>query len=152
RFLTTDPVYGGNANAYEYVHADPVNKYDLDGRAWYNPVRWVRSWRGVRQRHASADFTHSAVMFGVSFTPFRAARTARGLSKLRTVTRSCRGRWGWARCGGAALTLSEIPSTYWYGKNTLRHVNRGYANFKAQLMNSMTPYPRYGYRKWRGRF
>ncbi|MFK4214150.1 RHS repeat-associated core domain-containing protein, partial [Streptomyces sp. NPDC030920] len=32
RFLTTDPVYGGNANAYEYVHADPVNKYDLDGR------------------------------------------------------------------------------------------------------------------------
>ncbi|MER5466894.1 DNRLRE domain-containing protein, partial [Streptomyces sp. NPDC002668] len=32
RFLSLDPVYGGNANPYEYVHADPLNKYDLDGR------------------------------------------------------------------------------------------------------------------------
>ena len=31
RFLQTDPVYGGNANPYVYP-ADPVNRYDLDGR------------------------------------------------------------------------------------------------------------------------
>ncbi|WP_237527769.1 RHS repeat-associated core domain-containing protein [Streptomyces sp. SID2119] len=32
RFLSMDPVHGGNANAYEYCTADPVNCYDLDGR------------------------------------------------------------------------------------------------------------------------
>ncbi|WP_420717809.1 DNRLRE domain-containing protein [Streptomyces sp. XY152] len=32
RFLSTDPVPGGSANAYEYGNGDPVNQYDLDGR------------------------------------------------------------------------------------------------------------------------
>ncbi|MGW4897651.1 DNRLRE domain-containing protein [Kitasatospora sp. NPDC004240] len=33
RFLSIDPIQGGSANAYEYTYADPLNKYDLDGRA-----------------------------------------------------------------------------------------------------------------------
>lgn len=31
RFLGADPVWGGSANSYDYVNADPVNATDLDG-------------------------------------------------------------------------------------------------------------------------
>ncbi|MGN6816790.1 MAG: RHS repeat domain-containing protein, partial [Solirubrobacterales bacterium] len=36
RFISTDPVHGGSANAYDYVNADPVNGYDLNGE-WPTP-------------------------------------------------------------------------------------------------------------------
>lgn len=32
RFLQTDPVPGGSANAYDYAYQDPINTLDLDGR------------------------------------------------------------------------------------------------------------------------
>ncbi|MGW5599498.1 RHS repeat-associated core domain-containing protein [Streptomyces rochei] len=48
RFLSTDPVYGGNANTYEYCAGDPVNCYDLDGTfrysywksPWWSPIQY----------------------------------------------------------------------------------------------------------------
>ncbi len=33
RFLEPDPIEGGSANNYDYVQADPLNAYDLDGTA-----------------------------------------------------------------------------------------------------------------------
>ncbi|MGJ3559722.1 RHS repeat-associated core domain-containing protein [Streptomyces sp. INA 01156] len=41
RFPQTDPVFGGNCNAYDFVCAGPVNGPDLDGRcgAWENPFK-----------------------------------------------------------------------------------------------------------------
>jgi RHS repeat-associated protein len=57
RFLSTDPVYGGNANAYEYVTADPLNQYDLDGRNRWSFIK--RGWRYVpRAYRATRSFFH----------------------------------------------------------------------------------------------
>ncbi|MGB8651593.1 MAG: RHS repeat-associated core domain-containing protein [Mycobacteriales bacterium] len=46
RFLQTDPVAGGSANAYDYVYQDPINKFDLDGRCW--GCGWFKKhWKAV---------------------------------------------------------------------------------------------------------
>ena len=37
RFTSVDPIDGGSASAYDYAGADPVNNFDLDGRACVRP-------------------------------------------------------------------------------------------------------------------
>ncbi|MEU9158135.1 RHS repeat-associated core domain-containing protein, partial [Streptomyces sp. NPDC048417] len=111
RFLSIDPIPGGNANAYEYVTADPLDKFDLDGRRWCwrwcsTADRWGRNpnWRHY---YWGANIATSVVSF----------RRIKALKKFRA--RSCWTRWrGFASCGGHALGIADlIYSVHQYSRN-----------------------------------
>ncbi|MFJ3786834.1 DNRLRE domain-containing protein [Streptomyces sp. NPDC090093] len=102
RFLQMDPVRGGSANAYEYVFADPVNKYDTDGR-------WVPLILGVA-RLGMACFRYCGKIYRGAKMAYRGWRVRRKIHKY-TYTRTS---WG-----------HRYSRPYMHSAHHLRNVTRG---------------------------
>jgi RHS repeat-associated protein len=102
RFWSTDPEPGGNATAYDYCSADPVNCTDLDGR-------W--SWKGVLKKVAKVAEVASmipgpigAVSAGISAGAYAATgNKGKALEMGLTAAAQLVGAGGVVKAGAAVL-------------------------------------------------
>ncbi|MFV2084036.1 RHS repeat-associated core domain-containing protein [Micromonospora sp. LOL_021] len=92
RFLTVDPVYGGNANPYDYCAGDPVNCFDLDGKvAWGKWIDRVGTGLAV------------AALFGCAACAVGAAAISLGRGAYRISRGDRSGWWDVAAAGSFGI-------------------------------------------------
>jgi RHS repeat-associated protein len=138
RFLQVDPIYGGNATAYDYCSGDPVNCYDLDGKwSWKGALKSAGRWAWKNKW----DIALTAVSFVPVVAPVawayrayrivRVARAAQGLGggiRATRATSALAGRMWTGR--GAAKKVTDSGAARYLSKSGLRQYRP--ASYKGQ--------------------
>jgi RHS repeat-associated protein len=119
RFLSVDPIPGGNPNAYTYP-VDPIRGLDLDGRCgfWGHNTCW-HHWRGMVQGAAVVGGAFGAGLCVASVWCGIAVGAAAGAGAYAAGNAGTR-NWSWAgfgwatAWGAAAGRVSKYASRYRY--------------------------------------
>ncbi|GAB4048641.1 RHS repeat-associated core domain-containing protein [Catellatospora paridis] len=128
RFLSVDPIVGGNCNPYDYVCQDPANQFDLDGRCRVWSIGlclftvaamtvWHKAKNSCRSSRACAFAVAASAILATSHRGMAKNRYVRACAVGAGITttgdtiknkgpKGMKGKWGWVGAAGCFVAAA----------------------------------------------